>query len=522
MSDAQHILDKANADFAAGNFSNAANGFRAVIDMHPDVGELHINLGAALRASGDAVAAEKACREALRLLPKSPLAWFNLANLLRDLNRVDEALVAYRKADALQPGTAEILNNLGVLLYDKGAVEEALKHYDAALAAKPGYTDALANRGNALQRLGRMDDARTAIETALRHAPDNPVYRLNKSAFLAATGDHGEALRWADKAIAADPQYIKARLKRAGLMIQTGDLEAGLREYEARFKLPNWHRLVDALQMPAWTGEEFHGKSLLLWNEQGFGDALMYARYLPEVLQRGARVTVMVESALVRLFRESFDEITVCDLSDPPPEADLHASIMSLPHLMGTTMQTIPAKVPYLQATSSDIDRWAVSRDRINADTRPIIGLIWAGNPGQSHDYARSIPLDEVRPLLDREDIRFINLLVGPRGNEVLHENLIDVRKDLTDFAATAALMQNLDLIISVDSAPAHLAGALARPLWVLLSYDPDSRYFLKAESTPWYPSAKLFRQNAPGGWNEVLMRVNAGLDGFIRTKAKS
>lgn len=522
MSDTQKILEQANADFAAGNFGHAAVGFRAVIDMHPEVGELHINLGAALRAVGNVSEAEKAYREALRLLPKSPLAWFNLANLLRDQNRGDEALAAYRKADALQPGTAEILNNLGVQLYDKGAVEEALIHYDAALATKPGYSDALANRGNVLQRLGRMDEARTAIETALEHDPDNPVYRLNKSAFLAATGDHGESLNWADKAIAADPHYIKARLKRAGLLIQTGDLATGLREYEARFELANWHRLVDALPMPAWTGDGIHGKSLLLWNEQGFGDALMYARYLPDLLQRGARITVMVESALIRLFRESFGGISVYDLNDPPPEADLQASIMSLPHLMGTTLQTIPAKVPYLQAPSSDIDRWSSTIKETETDTRPKIGLIWAGNPGQSHDYTRSIPPDDVRPLLDRDDVRFVNLLVGPRGNEIRHENLIDVRKELTDFAATAALMQNLDLIISVDSAPAHLAGALSRPLWVLLSYDPDSRYFLKAATTPWYPGAKLFRQNAPGGWKEVLMRVNGDLDGFMRTKAKS
>lgn len=521
MSDAEKFLEQANADFAAGKFSAAAENFRAVIRMHPDVGELYINLGAALRAAGDAGGAEKAYLGAIEKRPKSPLAWFNLANLLRETNRGPEALAAYRKADSLQPATAEILNNLGVQLYDMGAIEDALKQYDAALAVRPGYGDALTNRGNALQRLGRIDEAETAVEQALAQAPQNPVYLLNKSSLLAACGRHVDAIAWADKAIAADPGYTEARLKRAGLLIQTGELEAGLREYETRFQIPNWHRLPAIMPMPAWRGEDIAGKSLLLWNEQGFGDALMYARYIPILQDMGVRVSVMVESALMRLFKTSFDDVAVFDLKGLPGNADLHASLMSLPHLMRTTMQTIPADVPYLFPTPGDIRIWREDMIAL-CNGKPAVGLIWAGNPGQSHDYTRSMTPDRVQPLLARNDICLFNLLIGPRGDEIRDARLIDVRDRLGDFAATAALMQALDLVISVDSAPAHLAGALAKPLWVALSFDPDTRYFLGTDENPWYPSATLYRQTAPGDWEGVMARINADLNVFIRTKAKS
>ena len=519
--DAGLILERANADFATGSFAEAARGFRSVIAMHPDVGELYINLGAALRAAGDTDGAEQAYRTAIDKLPNSALAWFNLANLLRDKNSPDEALNAYRKADSLQPGTVEILNNLGVQLYDMGAVEEALAHYDAALAARPGHADTLTNRGNTLQRMGRMDAAEADIEHALREAPTHPVYLLNKASFLAAAGHHDDAIVWADKAIAADPGYTPARLRRASLLIQTGDLETGFREYEARWNIPNWHELPAKLPMPAWAGGNIAGKSLLLWNEQGFGDALMYARYIPLLGEMGAHLTVMVEHPLIRLFKNSFDGMKVHDLKDPPPDADFHASMMSLPYLTETTRETIPANIPYLQPDAPETDAWQATVDTL-AEGKPAVGLVWAGNPGQSHDYTRSIPPAFMAPLLAREDVRFFNLLVGPRGDEIHDPALIDVRAEIDDFASTAALMQTLDLIISVDSAPAHLAGALGRPLWVLLSFDPDSRYFLKSEACPWYPTATLLRQRAPGGRDQLIHRTNAALDDFIGTKAKS
>jgi tetratricopeptide (TPR) repeat protein len=521
MTDAENILSNANAAFAAGDFAAAADGFRAVIEHHPDIGELYINLGAALRAAEDFNGAEHAYRDAIGKLPNNPLAWFNLANLMRDLNRHEEALAAYRKADALQPATAEFLNSLGVQLYDMGAIDDALRHYDAALAAKPGYADALTNRGNALQRLGRMDEAAASIEQALATAPDHPVYLLNKSALLAANGTHADALTWADKAIAADPGYIKARLKRAGLLIQTGELEMGFREYEARWQIPGWHRLWTQMPIPQWQGEDISGKSLLLWNEQGFGDALMYARYIPELRNSGVHISVMVESPLKRLFAASFEDIAIYDLDDPPPAADLHASVMSLPHLMRTTMQTIPTAVPYLHAAHDDVSAWR-QKVAVRSRGKPAIGLIWAGNPGQSHDYTRSLDPQQVRPLLDRDDVCFFNLLVGPRGAEIKEPDMVDVRAELKDFAETGALMQALDLVISVDSAPAHLAGALARPLWVLLSYDPDSRYFLNTDKCHWYPTARLHRQPAPGDWDSVIKRASTNLNAFIGTKAKS
>ena len=505
------LLKSASDAFAQGDFRRAADIFRDVLSRHPDVAALHINLGAALRGAGDNAGAEAAYLDATTRAPKNALAWFNLANLLRETRRDGEALAAYRKADTLQPATPEILNNLGVQLYDCGAIAEALKHYDAALAIRPDFTDATANRGNALQRMGRMADAEISIRAALAAMPDNPVYRLNMASFLAANGDYGAALEWADRAIEADPSYIEARLKRAGLLIQQGNLEAGFAGYEDRWLIPGWHMLPDKITAPVWQGEYLAGKRLLVWNEQGFGDALMYARFLPELQAMGAQVTLMCEKALMRLMHQCFDDINIVDLAAPPPAADFHVSIMSLPARLGISHGTIGTKGPYLRAAAADIDAWQAEIAR-RAKGRPSVGLIWAGNPGQAHDYARSMAPDDIASLLDNDDIAFFNLLVGPRGNTWRDPRLIDVRDQLTDFAATAALMKALDLIISVDSAPAHLAGGLGCSVQILLSFDPDSRYFLARNNSPWYPSATLVRQKYPGNWADSVRSVQQTL----------
>lgn len=515
--DPQAILDRAGRAFSEGRYADAAADFQTLTTAYPDIGELYINLGAALRAAGDKSGAEQALQKAVRLLPESAAAWFNLANLLSADKRGKEAIGAYEKADKLQPGTPEILNNLGVQLYETGRIEDALKKYDAALDADPGFADALTNRGNALQRMCRMADAEASIDAALSINPGHAVYRLNKSSYFAANGRHAEALTWADKSIDADPTYTEARLKKASLLVQTGDLEAGFREYEARWNMPNWHSLLKKLTVPPWRGEDIAGQTLLIWNEQGFGDALIYARYLPVLAAQGVKVRLMVEAPLMRLFEGSFEDIPVSPLDGPPPEADQHCSIMSLPFLTGTTMTTIPAEVPYLKPDQADVERWQAE---INGE-RPSVGLIWAGNPGQAHDYSRSLAAETIMPLIDRDDVRFFNLLVGPRGDELSDPRVLDVRACLNDFAQTAALMQNLDLVISVDSAPAHLAGALGRPLWVLLAFDPDSRYFLERTDSPWYPTARLFRQPSPGEWASVIERTVNALDTFVGTIAK-
>jgi len=516
MNDPKDILTKANTDYTSGRYKDAADGFRKVLDIHPDIGELYINYGVACRAYGNLVDAESAYRDAIRLVPDSAFAWFNLGNLLSDLRRTDEALPALQKADALQPGTPEILNNIGIQHYALGEIESALWHYEAALAANPEFADALTNCGNALQRLYRLDEAHIALKRALELAPENPTYRLNMSAFLAAAGQHDEALHWAEQAIAAEPLYIEAQLKRASLLIQQGLLKEGFSEYEKRWQIPGWHPLPSVFICPMWHGEDILDKHLLVWNEQGYGDALMYARYLPLLLSRTARVTFMCETPLVKLMQESLpSEITVMDLAKPPPYSDYHTSIMSLPHLMGTEMESIPASMSYLSIAPDNETYWRQKLDA-QCDGKIKVGLVWAGNPKQSHDYTRSIEPELFAPVADRAGIDIVNLLVGPRGNEWNGPTLVDLRSEIENFADTAALMKSLDLVISVDSAPAHLAGGLGVPLWVLLSYDPDTRYFLNRDDSPWYPSAKLFRQSHPGDWSDVMLRVNSALNALI------
>lgn len=506
----EETLAAATAAFHQGRHAEAADGFRRLIQSHPDVGELHMNLGAALRALGDTAAAREAGRRATELMPRNGLAWFNLANTERDLGDDAAARTAFERADALLPNTPEILNNLGVLLVETGDAEAAVQAFDKALAARPDFADAHTNRGNALQRLGRHDDARADFEAALALHPDNAVYRLNMSAFMAAAGDWDAALAWSEQALDADPTYIEAELKSAGLLVQQGQFRRGFAAYEARWRKPGWHALPDRLAMPVWDGGSLKGKHLLVWNEQGFGDALMYARFLPLLAARADKVTFLCERPLLSLMRQSLAGVcAVGDLAEPPPVADRHVSIMSLPYQMDIEVDTIPADVPYLKADDDAVQAWkARLTDAFGG--KPAIGLVWAGNPKQAHDYTRSMAAETIAPILETPRLGFVNLQVGPRGNALVHPSLLDVRSDLGDFAATAALMSALDMVVSVDSAPAHLAGALARPTLILLAFDPDSRYLLGRDDSPWYPTARLVRQTRPGDWADAVARAGA------------
>lgn len=514
----ERLLADATQAYGEGNFDEAAELFEKLACQLPDNASLLINYGAALRGASRHMDAENAYRKAIDLEPKNALAWYNLGNVYADLSKHDQALSAFHRADEIAPGTAEILNNIGVQLYEMNDPVAALPYYDAAITANPSFADAWTNRGNAKQRLNDQDAAGADIDHALKLAPENAVFRLNKSAHLAANGHWAEALAWADNAVAADPAYTKAELKRASLLIQQKRLAEGFAAFEVRWAITDWHELPRKLPMPAWTGENITGKTCLVWNEQGFGDALMYARFLTQLKNLGTEVIFACEPALTALMRTSLPDVEVISLNSSMPSADVHASIMSLPHLLGIQdTDALRPPSPYLRPNAERQARWAdivaeSGRESLN------IGVVWAGNPNQAHDYARSIPFEQFEPLLKAEKCRFFNLLVGPRG-AVDTPNLIDHRSQLSDFAETAALISTLDLVISVDSAPAHLAAGLGVPTWILLSFDPDSRYFLETDVSPWYPSARLFRQPRPGDWMTVIANVRATLDAEVSAK---
>lgn len=514
---AQELLERANQAFANGDYHKAASDFQRVIELHPDVGELYINLGAALKAAGDFAAAEQTYKEAIARLPKSAIAWFNLGNLLREIGRGEDALGAYQKADKLQPGTPEILNNMGAQLYDLGAVDDALKQYDAALAFRPGFADAMTNRGNALQRLCRMDEALQSLESALEIEPSNPTFTLNMAAYLAATGNHQDAIKWSSRAIDLNPEYIDAHLKKASLLIQQGNLRDGLELYEKRWLKPHWHDMPSRLDAPHWQGENLSDKHLVVWNEQGYGDAIMYARFIDTLNSRAGRLTVMCEPALHDLFRRSLPKnVDIFDLRTPPESADFHASIMSLPYLLSVSEMSQMMADPYLSPCPEACENW---RQSFNLEKLQV-GVVWAGNPAQAHDYARSIPEMTFSPLLTTPEINFHNLLIGARGDQLPDSRMIDNRQNLKTFGDTAAYMASLDLVISVDSAPAHLSGAIGQKTWVMLSFDPDSRYFLGRDDSPWYPTMALYRQTSPGDWSTVLDRISEDL-GILKNQKK-
>ncbi len=506
------LLQAAQTAFQAGDYGTASTHFLTLLDRHPDNAALYINLGASRRAEGRLDEAERAYKAALALEPDNAQAWYNLGNVYSDRAQHQDALDAFRRADAAAPGTAEILNNIGVQHYALGDPRAAIASYDAAIAVHPDFADAWTNRGNAKQRLNDQRAAGDDIDQALLLAPDNAVFRLNKSAHLAAIGQWDDALAWADKAVDADPTYTEAQLKRASLLIQQQRLAEGFAAYEARWSVPDWHELPGRLSVPMWRGEDIDGKTILVWNEQGFGDALMYARFLPGLAARGATVIFACEPALMDLMRDSLPTVRIADLYGPLPTADVHISVMSLPHVLGLQdADDIRPAAPYLHCSTARSEQWAGIAADIGANTLKV-GVVWAGNPSQSHDYARSIPFADIAVLLDTPNCRFFNLLIGERGN-VDDDRLVDHRQRLTSFAETAALMSQMDVIISVDSAPAHLSGGLGLETWILLSYDPDSRYFLGTQDTPWYPSARLFRQSRPGDWAGAVAAVGDALN---------
>jgi hypothetical protein len=391
---------------------------------------------------------------------------------LQKLKRFDDALAACDQALAVRPDYAEALSNRGVTLRELQRFEEAIDSFDRALAARPDYAEALSNRGVTLQELQRLDAAFASY----------------------------------DRAIAVRSDYAEAHWNKALLQLQTGCFRDGWRGYEWRRKLDSW--VARPFAAPEWQGEDIAGQRLLLYAEQGFGDTIQFARYVPLVAARGARVVLEVQPALKSLLAGLGGVETLVAKGGPLPPFDRQCPLLSLPLRFGASLEAIPATVPYLHAPNDKIDAW---QQRLPLDTA-LVGLVWSGNPAYTRDHDRSIAFAQLAPLLAVPDVRFVSLQKEVRAGDARalqdHPDVIDLRADLKDFVDTAAVIAQLDLIITVDTAVAHLAGAMGKPVWVLLPFLPDFRWLLDRDDSPWYPSARLFRKSATRNWDDVVARV--------------
>ncbi|OIQ81139.1 TPR repeat-containing protein YrrB [mine drainage metagenome] len=505
--------NRGNALRALGRPDEALSSYGRALAIRPDYAEAHSNRGNALLdldRPGDALASYD---RALGIRPDYAEACYNRGNALRELQRPAEALANYDRALASRPEYAEAHSNRGNALLDLKRPGEALASYDRALGIRADFAQALNNRGNALMALNRLDEAVASFDRALAIRPDYAEAHSNRGNALRDLMRLDEALSSYGLALGIRPDYAEVHWNESFCRLLMGDYALGWQKYEWR-----WDRAlkVDSLRsfpQPLWLGEEnLEHKTILLHAEQGFGDTLQFCRYAPLVAARGARVVLDVPAALKSLCQTLAGVDTVLATGDALPFFDFHVPLMSLPLALGTRLDSIPAGLPYLHAAPELGAAWNAWLGRRE---KPRIGLAWSGRPIHKNDHNRSLPFALLADLID-DGAEFICLQKEFRAEEEetvrRHPCLRNVSERLQDFSDTAALIETLDLVITVDTSIAHLAGALGKPVWILLPFSPDFRWLLGREDSPWYPSARIFRQQQPGRWEPVLADVRQAL----------
>jgi tetratricopeptide (TPR) repeat protein len=494
-----------------GRMEEALAAITAALAAKPGVAELHNEHGLVLRGLKRPQEAVAAFREALRLRPDYPEALNNAAVVLSRLKMLDQALQAIDRALTLRPDYLEAINNKATLLLEMNRPEEALAIGTQALARSPSNV-ALQVRAQALFDLNRPAEAITELDLATADSPAvAATYSMRGNALL-RLGNFAEALSSHQTAVRLDPGKPNHQWNLAIAELTCGDFANGWRRYEYRWQVDDLVR-DDVLQGTRWLGEaDIAGRDILLYAEQGYGDTLQFCRYAPLVAARGGRVTLRVQPPLKELLETLPGVARVVANDEPPPDTEFHCPLLSLPLAFGTRLDTIPGNVPYLTADPSRVATW---RTRLPSAERPRIGIVVSGNPEHKNDSNRSLPLAQFKSVLDSEaGYVLLQKALHERDRQAL-EHFPDLHffgQDLRSFADTAAVIANLDLVISVDTSVAHLAGALGKPVWLMLPLAPDWRWLLERSDSPWYPTARLFRQTRFGDWTSVVEDIRAEL----------
>jgi Flp pilus assembly protein TadD len=476
--------------------------------MDPNEAERLLERAIRLDREGRAEEAKGAYEACLQLQPGNASLWADYGGLLMVMGRIPEAEAACGKALELDPGYAPARVNLAHVFLQAGRLEEAESCCRSVLAREPSHLDALIALGEVYQHQGRWDRARSAFEHA---ATLDPVYaqsreRLNRVYFMQQ--DHA-ALRASLRAPLPANAHPERVFERATWELLYGQMPQGWADYERRLDIPG--RVLPLgyprPDSPAWTGESFVGKTLLVHWEQGFGDTLMLLRFLPLVKARGGRVVLRVQRALLEVAATCAGLDEVHPAEGPIPPHDLHVFLMSLPRVFGITEATLPSEVPYLRVPEGPTHQEALAQRLLAGGDRLRIGLVWGGNAARARDAERSLPAEVLNPLAAIPDIAWYSLQVGRPDRPDL-PGLVALEPLLETFADTAFALQSLDLLITVDTSVAHLAGAMGLPVFLLLSFLPDWRWLLERDDSPWYPTFRLYRQPAWGDWAAVLRRV--------------
>lgn len=509
----------------AGRVQEGIEFLKKALAINAKQAPLHSNLAYALNALQRFDEALASADRALALQSGFPDALNNRGNAQAGLNLPLEALNSFDRALASAPDFAPAWNNRACVLRDLGRAADALASCDHALALQPGYPDAWSNRGNALSDLNRPHEARESYQRALELAPAFADAWNNLGLTQVDLNEHAQALHSYERALAVNPAAAETHWNRSLCLLQLGQLEAGWAEYEWRWERSRIKASRRTFAQPLWLGDfSIDGKTILLHAEQGLGDTLQFCRYSKTVSKLGAKVVLEVPRELMRLMSTLDGVNQLIEAGHALPPFDCHCPLLSLPLACKTDLASIPSKTPYLFADPQASREW---HERIAAPAQKClnVGLVWAGGNRphvaelRKNDARRSITFERLAPILDVPNVRFFSLQKGPAARQLQHDDshvdVIDYTEELDDFADTAALVANLDLVISVDTSTAHLAGALDKPVWILNRFDTCWRWMLERTDTPWYAQAKLFRQPALGDWDSVIRNVRDALVGL-------
>jgi Tfp pilus assembly protein PilF len=505
-----------------GRNDQAAELIRRALQLKPHYAEAWNNLAVALEDAGLCDQAESACRRAIELKPDYAEPYSNLGKALKNQGSFDEAIAVCRRAIELKPGSAESHYNLGVAQHSRGQLQEAIASCRRALELKPNCAEALLILGTIFNDQGHLDDAIAAHRQAVRARPDYAEAHSNLGALLKDQGKFAEAIDACRHAIELDSHLPEAHWNLSLSLLSQGDFARGWEEFEWRWKCKDFPSPERHFRQPQWKGEQLAGRTILLHAEQGLGDTIQFLRYIPMVVARGGKVVMECQPELFQLLKSLGENCRVVPPGQALPQFDLHCPLMSLPLLFATRLESIPNRVPYLSADAKLVSEWATYFDADSHHVR--VGIAWAGKPTHSNDRNRSMELSRLNCLLQLPATRFYSLQKGAAARQVdavdKSLNLIDFSDKLADFAETAALIAHLDLLITVDTAVAHLAGAMGKPVWVLLPRVPDWRWLVDRQDSPWYPTMRLFHQKSAGSWDEVIARVAKCLETESRTRS--
>jgi tetratricopeptide (TPR) repeat protein len=500
-------IAEAFARFQEGRLADAETICNVILTAQPeDFDSLHL-LGLLRHRQGRNAEALRLVAAVLRRAPRSAEVLSNYGLILTALKRHEEALACFEDALASDAGHLLALKNRAASLKSLGRHDEALAAFAAVHAARPDDIDVLNECGGLLVRLGQIEAALACYDRALTLAPQVAELQVNKGSALAAAGRFMDALACFNAAIAIDPQCAEAHYRASLIRLRSGDFKNGWCDYEWRWRTQCTPQ-VRRVNAPLWRGAPIAGKTILVLAEQGYGDTIQFIRYVPMIAARGARVILDVPPPLYEIALGMDGVAAVLSTDAPAPRVDYQCPFMTLPLAFATELTTIPAHVPYIQPSPELVAEW---RDRLPQTGRPRIGLCWAGSSAHLNDHNRSIALSRFAEILSLPDLHFVSMQrdADAEAQAILQRHgVVELGQDFESFSDTAAVLAELDVLISVDTAVAHLAGALGKAVALLLPYPAEWRWFAGRADSPWYPTMRLFRQTAAGDWDTPLARL--------------